>query len=80
MFLFSFYCHILLYYIVQIVYTEGPYMQLKVHAEVVDPKTSQHETTNIFHYTFKSQAGDINPVMPKSYSGIHRHTILSTII
>ncbi|KAK2144553.1 hypothetical protein LSH36_748g02081 [Paralvinella palmiformis] len=58
----------LLFMSTQVVYTEGPYMQVKVHAEVVNPNTGEHETTNIFYYTFKCYAGDVPVVMPKSYS------------
>ena len=51
------------------VFTQDKYLQLKVHAEVVDPKTGVHETTNVFHYTFCTMAA-VPPVIPKSYAGI----------
>lgn len=43
---------------------------MKVHAEVVHPKTGEHDTTNIFHFTFTTNEGvDVQTVMPKSYAG-----------
>ncbi|ELT98028.1 hypothetical protein CAPTEDRAFT_123067 [Capitella teleta] len=57
----------LLYLSSQIVYTNGDHMLVKVHAEVVNAKSGQHETTNIFHYTFRSKM-TIPPVIPKSYA------------
>lgn len=51
----------------QIVYTEGSGLQLMVNAEVVQPWQGIHETTNTFHFTFKSADGDVPVVVPKSY-------------
>ena len=52
------------------VYTTGGHFQVKVHAEVVHPKTGEHDTTNIFHFTFTTNEGvDVQTVMPKSYAG-----------
>ncbi|XP_022085419.1 acyl-coenzyme A thioesterase 9, mitochondrial-like [Acanthaster planci] len=56
----------LLYLSSQIAYTERNYMQLRVHAEVVDPKTGERDTTNVFHFTVKSN-GPVPPVQPKTY-------------
>ena len=54
----------------QVVFTKGPHLQVKVHAEVVHPKTGGNETTNIFHFTFTTSEGvDVQTVMPKSYAG-----------
>ncbi len=54
----------------QVVFTKGPNLQLKVHAEVVHPKTGAHDTTNIFHFTFTTDEGvDVPNVMPKTYAG-----------
>uniref|UniRef100_A0A8C9RZF7 Acyl-CoA thioesterase 9, tandem duplicate 1 n=1 Tax=Scleropages formosus TaxID=113540 RepID=A0A8C9RZF7_SCLFO len=38
----------------QVCYTEGKYIQVRVHTEVLDPLTRQHNTTNVFHFTFTS--------------------------
>ena len=51
------------------VYTLGPYMQVKVHVEVVNPSTGEVHTTNIFHCTFSSKGIDVASVMPKTYGG-----------
>ncbi|XP_002738606.1 acyl-coenzyme A thioesterase 9, mitochondrial-like [Saccoglossus kowalevskii] len=56
----------LLYLASQVAYTEGCYLQVRVHAEVVDPTTGQHETTNDFHFTFDKRS-PVSPVMPKTY-------------
>lgn len=52
----------------QVVYTDGPYIQVKVHLEVVDPLTGKHETTNTMHVTFNTKE-DVPQVMPRSYAG-----------
>ena len=56
----------LLYLSSQIVYTENNYLQTLVHAEVVDPKTGNVDTTNIFHFHFTSRQ-DVPQVIPMSY-------------
>lgn len=56
----------LLYLSSQIVFTKGKYLQTRVHAEVLDPKTGHVDTTNIFHFHFTSE-NDIKHVMPMSY-------------
>ncbi|XP_023700947.2 acyl-coenzyme A thioesterase 9, mitochondrial isoform X1 [Paramormyrops kingsleyae] len=50
----------------QVCYTEGKYIQVRVHTEVLDPETRQHNTTNIFHFTF-SFPQDVRAVIPKTY-------------
>ncbi|XP_035692584.1 acyl-coenzyme A thioesterase 9, mitochondrial-like [Branchiostoma floridae] len=51
----------------EVVYTRDQYLQVRVHAEVVDPKTGEHETTNIFHFTFSSPL-PFPKVLPKTYA------------
>jgi len=51
----------------QVVYTEGNFMQCKVHAEVVKPNSGQHTTTNVFYFTFEAPA-PVPQVYPKSYA------------
>lgn len=50
----------------QVCYTEGNYIQVRVHTEVLDPLTGQHNTTNVFHFTFVSDK-DVPMVVPKTY-------------
>ncbi|XP_024148472.1 acyl-coenzyme A thioesterase 9, mitochondrial isoform X2 [Oryzias melastigma] len=50
----------------QVCYTQDQYIQVRVHSEVFDPLTRQHSTTNIFHYTFASDA-DVPNIVPKTY-------------
>ncbi|XP_070213082.1 acyl-coenzyme A thioesterase 9, mitochondrial-like isoform X3 [Littorina saxatilis] len=52
----------------QVVYTEGALMQLKVHAEVVDPLTGSRHTTNDFYFAFDTNQPDLPHVVPKTYS------------
>ncbi|OQV19676.1 Acyl-coenzyme A thioesterase 9, mitochondrial [Hypsibius exemplaris] len=53
----------------RLVYTEGPNMQMRVHAEVIDPATQKRETTNTFYFTFRDSTGKpVKRVIPKSYS------------
>lgn len=52
----------------QVCYTQGTYIQVRVHSEVFDPLTRQHNTTNIFHFTFTSDR-DVPNIMPKTYGG-----------
>ncbi|XP_055356668.1 acyl-coenzyme A thioesterase 9, mitochondrial-like [Paramacrobiotus metropolitanus] len=52
-----------------LVFTEGADMQIRVHAEVIDPATRKIETTDIFHFTFRaSSGGPVRTVLPKSYA------------
>uniref|UniRef100_A0A671T2V0 Acyl-coenzyme A thioesterase 9, mitochondrial-like n=1 Tax=Sinocyclocheilus anshuiensis TaxID=1608454 RepID=A0A671T2V0_9TELE len=50
----------------QVCYTEGMYVQVRVHSEVLDPLTRQHNTTNVFHFTFHLEK-DVPAVVPQSY-------------
>ena len=50
----------------QVVFTKGNYLQTRVHAEVLDPKTGHLDTTNVFHYHFTSNQ-DFPAVIPMSY-------------
>ncbi|XP_035269508.1 acyl-coenzyme A thioesterase 9, mitochondrial-like isoform X2 [Anguilla rostrata] len=50
----------------QVCYTQDKYIQVRVHTEVLDPLTGQHNTTNIFHFTFSSPE-DVPAIMPRSY-------------
>uniref|UniRef100_A0A8C1GS86 Acyl-CoA thioesterase 9, tandem duplicate 2 n=1 Tax=Cyprinus carpio TaxID=7962 RepID=A0A8C1GS86_CYPCA len=50
----------------QVCYTEGMYVQVRVHSEVLDPLTQQHNTTNVFHFTFRLEK-DVPAVVPQSY-------------
>lgn len=52
----------------QVCYTEGKYIQVRVHSEVFDPLTRQHKTTNVFHFTFISDR-DVPSIVPKTYGG-----------
>ncbi|KAI0231118.1 Acyl-coenzyme A thioesterase 9, mitochondrial [Lamellibrachia satsuma] len=58
----------LLYLSSQVVYTRGPFMQVIVHAEVVNAETGQRDTTHVFHFTFKNRSGPVPPTMPHSYA------------
>ncbi|CAF92613.1 unnamed protein product, partial [Tetraodon nigroviridis] len=50
----------------QVCYSEGKYIQVRVHSEVFDPLTRQHKTTNVFHFTFMSDR-DVPNIIPKTY-------------
>nr|XP_054606970.1 acyl-coenzyme A thioesterase 9, mitochondrial isoform X3 [Nothobranchius furzeri] len=50
----------------QVCFTQGKFIQVRVHSEVFDPLTRQHSTTNIFHYTFASDR-DVPNIVPKTY-------------
>ncbi|XP_018616839.1 acyl-coenzyme A thioesterase 9, mitochondrial isoform X2 [Scleropages formosus] len=50
----------------QVCYTEGKYIQVRVHTEVLDPLTRQHNTTNVFHFTFTSPE-EVPAIVPKTY-------------
>ncbi|GAB6025161.1 Acyl-coenzyme A thioesterase 9, mitochondrial [Chamberlinius hualienensis] len=59
----------LLFFSSQVVYTEGPYMQIRVDASVVNPQTNVYDTTNVFYFTFTSGDGElVKTVIPKTYS------------
>lgn len=57
----------LLFFSSQVVYTEGPFIQVRVHAENVNPITRVHETTNVFQFTFESTRKDLPRVIPQTY-------------
>lgn len=62
-------CHYFVFVpVFQVCYTQGKYIQVRVHSEVFDPLTRQHSTTNIFHYTFASDR-DVPSVIPQTYGG-----------
>jgi len=46
-------------------------MEIKVHAEVVNPATGVHTTTNEFYFTFISPQTDVQVVMPRTYGGLY---------
>lgn len=50
----------------QVCYTEGKHIQVRVHTEVLDPLTRQHNTTNVFHFTFVTDS-DVPNIVPKTY-------------
>merc|ERR1711997_1236045 len=58
----------LLYFNSQVCYTQDQYVQVRVSAEVVDPKTGHLSVTNVFQYTF-SFLNDLIPakIIPKTY-------------
>ena len=57
----------LLYLSSQIVFTKDRYLQTRVHAEVLDPKTGHVDITNIFHFHFTCE-NDFSQVMPMTYA------------
>uniref|UniRef100_A0A914VKD6 SHSP domain-containing protein n=1 Tax=Plectus sambesii TaxID=2011161 RepID=A0A914VKD6_9BILA len=54
----------------QVCYTSNDHMQLRVHAEVVDPETGKQETTNTFHFTFgtRDKNVSVSTVVPMTYA------------
>ncbi|XP_066478526.1 acyl-coenzyme A thioesterase 9, mitochondrial isoform X2 [Tiliqua scincoides] len=50
----------------QVCYTEKNYIQIRVHTEVYDPDTREHNTTNVFHFTFMLDK-EIPQIVPKTY-------------
>ncbi|XP_028813247.1 acyl-coenzyme A thioesterase 9, mitochondrial isoform X1 [Denticeps clupeoides] len=50
----------------QVCYTQERFIQVRVHTEVLDPLTRQHDTTNVFHFTFNVDK-EVPAVMPQSY-------------
>ena len=57
-----------LFAISKIAYTEGCYMEIRVHSEVVDPRTGERDTTNVFHFTIVTE-NPVPLVWPKTYGG-----------
>ncbi|KAK7483194.1 hypothetical protein BaRGS_00025598 [Batillaria attramentaria] len=58
----------LLFFSSEIVYTEGPLLQVKVHAEVLDFLTGERDTTNDFYFAFDSTVPDLPSVLPRTYA------------
>lgn len=58
----------LLFFSSQIVYTEGPLLQVKVHAEVLDVLTGSRDTTNDFYFAFDSGQPDLPHIVPRTYA------------
>ncbi|XP_033099191.1 acyl-coenzyme A thioesterase 9, mitochondrial-like isoform X2 [Anneissia japonica] len=56
----------LLYLSSRVTYTEGEFMQVRVHAEVMTPETGELHTTNSFNFTLASKSV-VKPVIPKTY-------------
>lgn len=58
----------------QVVYTEDNFIQVKVHAQTVDPNTAHKEMTNDFYFKFSATPktqGDwdkMPQVIPKTYA------------
>lgn len=59
----------IVFYVLQIVYTRGTRLMIKVHAEVVDPKDESRETTNDFYFVFDTRTVNVPRVIPKTYAG-----------
>lgn len=58
----------LLYFNSQICYTQDKYVQTRVSAEVLNPKTGELSVTNVFHYTFLIKENKEPPtIIPKTY-------------
>ncbi|XP_065182812.1 acyl-coenzyme A thioesterase 9, mitochondrial-like [Sycon ciliatum] len=57
----------------QIVFTEGPYLQVSVHAEKFGHVSGARQTTNVFHFTFASLEKEPLRILPKTYSEAMRH-------
>lgn len=52
----------------QVVYTENNFIQVKVHATTVDPKTNHPEFTNDFYFKFHAPVEVLPQVWPKTYA------------
>lgn len=50
-----------------VTYTQVNFMQIMVTAEVYDPETEIHSTTNMFYYTYSAKVDDLLDVIPKTY-------------
>nr|KAF6434917.1 acyl-CoA thioesterase 9 [Rousettus aegyptiacus] len=50
----------------QVCFTQGNYIQVRVHSEVASLDNKEHTTTNIFHFTFMSEK-DVPLVFPRTY-------------
>lgn len=54
----------------QVVYTQENHIQVKVHAQTIDPKTSKKEVTNDFYFKFSVPFLNktVPRVFPKTYA------------
>lgn len=50
----------------QVCYTQGNYIQVRVHSEVASLHDQAHTTTNVFHFTYMSDK-EVPLVFPKTY-------------
>ncbi|XP_045711919.1 acyl-coenzyme A thioesterase 9, mitochondrial isoform X2 [Phyllostomus hastatus] len=50
----------------QVCYTQGNYIQVRVHSEVANLQNKEHTTTNVFHFTFMSEK-EVPLVFPRTY-------------
>jgi len=57
----------MLYFNSQICYIQDNYIQTRVSAEVVDPKTGALSVTNVFHFTFMIKDKEPPFIVPKTY-------------
>eukprot|EP00088_Acartia_fossae_P059422 TRINITY_DN7051_c0_g1_i1.p1 TRINITY_DN7051_c0_g1~~TRINITY_DN7051_c0_g1_i1.p1 ORF type:complete len:442 (-),score=92.43 TRINITY_DN7051_c0_g1_i1:220-1515(-) len=75
----------MLYFNSQVCYTEDKYVQTRVSAEVVDPKTGGMSVTNVFQFTFELRKQAPPQIIPKTYHEAmmyltgRRHFLNSTI-
>ncbi|ESN96945.1 hypothetical protein HELRODRAFT_102324 [Helobdella robusta] len=51
----------------RIVYTHKKLLQLRVHAQVLNPLTDEQKTTNTFQFTFSAEK-DVPTVVPRTYA------------
>ncbi|XP_016070878.1 PREDICTED: acyl-coenzyme A thioesterase 9, mitochondrial isoform X5 [Miniopterus natalensis] len=58
----------LLFLSAQVCFTQGKYMQVRVHSEVASLHNREHTTTNVFHFTFMSE-NEVPLVFPRTYGG-----------
>jgi len=57
----------MLYFNSQVCYTEDNYIQTRVSAEVLDPKTGGMSVTNVFQFTFQMRKEGTPQIIPKTY-------------
>ncbi|XP_055987100.1 acyl-coenzyme A thioesterase 9, mitochondrial-like [Sorex fumeus] len=50
----------------QVCFTQGKYIQVRVHSEVASYDDQEHTTTNVFHFTYMSEK-KVPLVFPKTY-------------
>lgn len=50
----------------QVCFTQGNYIQVRVHSEVASLHDKEHTTTNVFHFTFMSE-NEVPLVFPRTY-------------